>query len=149
MRSQRYALHVQADKVKTTLKEWEDYCNMLRCKGVDTEDEDVFSHGFGDCYMTDLIYEQAVSIIRATCSAGVKVTDIATDNGDGEPMDWVFRADEFDRSPTTGTILDTFEEYNTALLEGDIDGYPADDEDEDDCESEDDAEDDIEDLEGE
>lgn len=149
MRSQRYALHVQADKVKTTLKEWEDYCNMLRCKGVDTEDEVIFSHGFGDCYMTDLIYEQAVSIIRATCSAGVKVTDIATDNGDGEPMDWVFRADEFDRTPTTGAILDTFEDYNTALLEGDIDGYPHDDEDGDDCESEDDAEDDIEDLEGE
>ena len=145
MRSQRYALHVLADKDRKTLRDWEEYCKVLRCKGVDTEDEEVFSHGFGDCYMTDIIYEQAISVIRATCSAGMEVVEIATDNGVDEPMDWVYRASDKDKRVATGSILEVLEDYNDMILNGTIDGYPHDEE----IEDEDEPEDEEEDLEGE
>ena len=126
MKSQRYAVHILADKKKVTLDVWENLCLSLRDKGVDTEDEEVFVHGYGDCYMTDLICEQAMSVLRAVSSSGVDIVSIATFNGDGEEMDWVFRAPDPPKRIAVGKILDILHDYETSVRNGERDGYPQD-----------------------
>lgn len=141
MRSQRYAIHILADKRKVTLDAWERMCLSLRDKGVDTDDDTVFVHGYGDCYMVDLIYEQAMAVLRTVSSSGMEIVSIATYNGVGEPMDWIYRASEPLTHISINRILEKLRDYNLAIKNGEKDGYPHDDAEDDMTDEDDDEED--------
>ena len=76
--------------------------------------------------MTNLICEQAMSVLRAVSSSGVDIVSIATFNGDGEEMDWVFRAPDPPKRIAVGKILDILHDYETSVRNGERDGYPQD-----------------------
>lgn len=114
MMSQRYGVHAIVDKKKTTLDAWEKICEGFKKYGVDIEDDTQFIQGFGDCYITDLIYEQACSVIKCAHESGMVIQDIVSDEKD---PDWIFRRED-DEKATVGSILSIFEKYNLAVVQG-------------------------------
>ena len=121
--SQRYGIHVTVDKKKTTLEAWENICEGFKKYGVDIEDDNQFIQGFGDCYIIDLIFEQACSLIKYAHESGMTIEDIATDERD---LEWIFRREDDEKAPV-GQILSVFADFNQTVLES----SPYDDEEDD------------------
>lgn len=105
MASIRYSIYATAP-TSMTIEQVGRMCSKLRPYGVDTLDSDMFNFSLeGEMTIDNMIYEQAVKIIKILSKSGMTIVEIST--MEGRPV-----YDSDDREMDIEEILDFFEQFD-------------------------------------
>lgn len=119
--SMRYGIEAKVNPKHTTLSDMGRFVDEIRRYGVDEESEDYSLTYGGDVWISNLLKEQAIEIVKIMMLARMDIEYIYRYDPDGDDVDeTVFDADDDSRSPLDVLMSEDISDNQTRLEDFDV-----------------------------